>query len=421
MLMKNRCFSRSVAMKGSASTGERVGRDLTNLAAFVFGLPAAAMVLGVIAGPLQHTVAARYVHHPVEQVEVAMFCVAAAGLLARAWRFRSERLGLETEIVPAWDGKTVAAADAGKWLPRLNALPARLQRTLCARRVRDVLSFLVQRRSAAELDDQLRSLADADAAQLDGSYALTRFITWAIPILGFIGTVLGITQSIGAVTPDDLEKNLDKVTGGLAFAFDATALGLSLTMAVMFLTFLVERVEHGILAAVDRAVEEQLGHRFQRHAADSAPFLAVVQQTAETLLEATGRLVERQAEVWSQALAAIDKRVAGEHDRTAAAIAQAVERTLTAHGQRLEGLEKQTAARLGPLVEQVASQAATLARLLESGQQLVQLQGALQQNLAALAGAGSFEQAVHTLTAAIHLLTARAAAPPPAARSGKAA
>ena len=41
---------------------------------------------------------------------------------------------------------------------------------------------------------------------------------------------------------------------------------------------------------------------------------------------------------------------------------------------------------------------------------LAHLQGLLQQNLAALAGAGSFEQAVHTLTAAIHLLTARAAA-----------
>src|SRR5262249_840367 len=155
-----------------------------------------------------------------------------------------------------------------------------------------------QRRSAEDLDDQLRSLADNDAISLEASYALIRFITWAIPILGFIGTVLGITGAIAAVTPEDLEKNLGAVTGGLPRAFDATALGLSLAMGVMFFTFLVERQEQAVLAAVDRAAEDELAHRFQRHAADTGPFVAVVQQTAHALLEATGQLVQRQAEVW---------------------------------------------------------------------------------------------------------------------------
>jgi hypothetical protein len=57
---------------------------------------------------------------------------------------------------------------------------------------------------------------------------------------------------------------------------------------------------------------------------------------------------------------------------------------------------------------------------------LLHLQAGLQQNLAALAGAGAFEQMLHTLTAAIHLLTARAGAlpqttAPPRLQSGKAA
>jgi hypothetical protein len=77
------------------------------------------------------------------------------------------------------------------------------------------------------------------------------------------------------------------------------------------------------------------------------------------------------------------------------------------------GREQQAAlARVG---EGVGAQAAVLARLQEGERALVQLQTAMHQNLQALAGSGSFDQAVHSLTAAIHLLTARAGALPEAA------
>jgi hypothetical protein len=59
----------------------------------------------------------------------------------------------------------------------------------------------------------------------------------------------------------------------------------------------------------------------------------------------------------------------------------------------------------------VAAQTEALNRLAENGSQLAKLQQLLQQNLGALAGAGSFDQAVSSLTAAIHLLTARAGNP----------
>ena len=52
--------------------------------------------------------------------------------------------------------------------------------------------------------------------------------------------------------------------------------------------------------------------------------------------------------------------------------------------------------------------AATLAQLQENEGQLLRVQQLLQQNLAGLAAAGSFEEAIHSLNAAVHLLTARA-------------
>jgi hypothetical protein len=55
----------------------------------------------------------------------------------------------------------------------------------------------------------------------------------------------------------------------------------------------------------------------------------------------------------------------------------------------------------------VAEQTSALLQLHESGTHLMRMQEGLQTNLQALANVGSFEQAVHSLTAAIHLLTAR--------------
>jgi hypothetical protein len=101
-----------------------------------------------------------------------------------------------------------------------------------------------------------------------------------------------------------------------------------------------------------------------------------------------------------------------------------LEQTAETHRRRLEEMEAQsarkhtalldrftgTAAALERLMEVTTAQAHEMARLHEESGQLVRLQEGLRQNLAALAGAGAFEEAVHSLAAAIHLLTARAGA-----------
>jgi hypothetical protein len=124
-----------------------------------------------------------------------------------------------------------------------------------------------------------------------------------------------------------------------------------------------------------------------------------------------------------------------------AALETALERTLQAHGQRLALLEKQTLEQgkgllgqvaslttamgrqqetLGQTAQGLAALATTMAQLQEGEQQLIRLQETLARNLEVLTGAGSFEQAVHTLTAAVHLLTARATATPIAGSVGPA-
>jgi biopolymer transport protein ExbB/TolQ len=422
---------------GRERPAQRRPRSFVTLAALGLGAPLAVGVLALVnLGPLKDTPLHRYVSHPVENVEVLMFCCALAALLAKLLGSWKEGAACRREPLPPWDGQAVHAAEAGRLLSGLRGLGRGFQNTRLARRVAAVLDFVHSRGSANELDDQIRTLADNEAVALEGSYALIRFITWAIPILGFLGTVLGITQSISNVTPETLEKNLDQVTGGLALAFDATALGLGLTMLTMFLTFLVERVELGVLERVDQYADEQLAHRFERTGPHGGEFVAVVRQNTQVLLTATEQLVERQAAVWARALAEAQQHWAEEgnkqQERLATALEAALERTLADHAQRLAELEKQSLGQsaavlerlaelaaavrdtgreqgeaLGQLAQSLAAQTQALAALQDGEQHLLRLQETLNQNLATLNGAGAFEQAVHSLTAAIHLLTVR--------------
>lgn len=98
---------------------------------------------------------------------------------------------------------------------------------------------------------------------MKGSFSLSRFMVWAIPIMGFIGTVWGISNGIShfsdAMTSTNsvtdvsamLKDNLPLVTGSLATAFDTTLLALLLSIPLMMLMLTLEKSEEAYLIDLD--------------------------------------------------------------------------------------------------------------------------------------------------------------------------
>ena len=425
-------------MSGATSGSSALGRrSFASLGAFIFGLPLGIGILTFIAQLPEGTVVRRYVEHAVEQVEVIMFCCALGALLGKVLGQWNEKRVLRHELLPPWEGQPIPITEAGVLRDRLRNLGRGLQNTYLVQRVLALLDFVRSRGSANELDDQMRTLADTDAVALESSYSFLKLVIWAIPILGFLGTVLGITQSISGISGNDPDKmNMSSVTGGLSQAFDATALALGLTMILMFINFLVDRLEQKTLTMVDRYVDEQIAHRFERGGPEGVDWHTLLRQNSQTLLKTTESLVERQAAIWARTMDKADRQwmEAGQwqQERLCAALETALQRTVASHNQRLLELERQSVERskavfegltalatvlrdtgrshqdaLTKVTERLLGQAETLARIQEGESQLIRLQETLQQNLASLAETGSFEQAVQSLTAAIHLLTAR--------------
>jgi biopolymer transport protein ExbB/TolQ len=101
-------------------------------------------------------------------------------------------------------------------------------------RVDHALSNLHNIGRVADVSDILSTQAQYDEDQLASSYGLINGFLWGIPVLGFIGTVLGLSKAIGAFgmtlrASDDLgaiKNSLQDVTGGLAIAFETTLVAL---------------------------------------------------------------------------------------------------------------------------------------------------------------------------------------------------
>ena len=91
------------------------------------------------------------------------------------------------------------------------------------------------------------------------SYLLPRYISWAVPILGFIGTVLGISlaaDGIRRIIGSDagisgLSSDLSGAIAPLGIAFDTTLIALSLSVVLTLFLSLVQRDEERILAAIE--------------------------------------------------------------------------------------------------------------------------------------------------------------------------
>jgi biopolymer transport protein ExbB/TolQ/uncharacterized protein YukE len=133
-------------------------------------------------------------------------------------------------------------------------------------RVRQLVSFLKETRgpSVSQLMEVNREGSGLDQEQMAGRFTLTRYILYLLPVIGFIGTVEGISKAlmnISKVLPmvknlDGFLTNLTSVTAALQIAFDSTLLALFLSAALMLVQTLVFRRSEELLARVDRWVVE---------------------------------------------------------------------------------------------------------------------------------------------------------------------
>jgi biopolymer transport protein ExbB/TolQ len=145
----------------------------------------------------------------------------------------------------------------------------RFQDSIIFRRVRRTLRHLKAIPKKEEITSILNYQAEIDHNRMQSGYALLNVFIWAIPILGFIGTVFGIGQSIGEFSDfirstngtdlnTQMRSALGGVTSGLSVAFSTTFIALVGVVPIMMLASSLRKNEDDLLLSVEEYCLEDL-------------------------------------------------------------------------------------------------------------------------------------------------------------------
>lgn len=133
-------------------------------------------------------------------------------------------------------------------------------------RVARILSMWINSGDLGRTQAYAKQETEMDIYVADSSYKANRLYIWAMPLLGFVGTVFGVSAGIGGfadflrgeVTSDMIKVQVGLITEGLAVAFYCTLLGLVTAGIAAFPSLGAEKKEEEILSGIDEYVEDRL-------------------------------------------------------------------------------------------------------------------------------------------------------------------
>lgn len=293
-----------------------------------------------------------FLGHPVSVAATILFSVACAILVVKVRRIRADTkltnqlrdddlmLALPDNLQTSeqWLLRNDAGRVAKLWLQSLGELPQSARRSPLVVRLAELLQRQSGRVSTRHLSDDLREVSSREGDTAYDSLQLIRIIVWAIPMLGFLGTVIGITQTLGGLDFSDGIAAVDRLKSGLYVAFDTTALGLVLSVLAIFLQFPVERSDQRLLGEIDRRVGSMLsaGLPSDDHGDNPAAHIA---ELCDGIRVAVGQSLASQAELWRTTIDEAHshwQRVAEDNSqRIATALATSLRPLLEMHTDKL--------------------------------------------------------------------------------------
>ncbi|MCX7386623.1 MAG: MotA/TolQ/ExbB proton channel family protein [Planctomycetales bacterium] len=190
----------------------------------------------------------KFIGQGVIPYSIAFFTAWSAVILFIKWRkLQMQKRCLAMRIVPEDSSFVLSPANVDEVIEMIHALVDDPRQFVLFNRISIALSNLRNMGRVSDVDEIMRTQGESDEAISDSSYVVLGGFLWAIPILGFIGTVLGLSIAIGEFgsvmsasgKSDALLGALKLVTGGLGLAFDTTLEALVAALAIQLtITFL---------------------------------------------------------------------------------------------------------------------------------------------------------------------------------------
>jgi biopolymer transport protein ExbB/TolQ len=186
---------------------------------------------------------------------VFIFFLSLVMLFIKGRKVVLQEKAFEWAVVPAQPDFVLVEASAQAVLDRIHAVIDQPKQFILLNRIERALSNLRHLGQVSEVSSVLRGQAEDDENAVASSFTLLQGLVWAMPVLGFIGTVQGLSSAVGGFgkvlqTAGDLTSikgALTNVSSGLATAFETTLVALVASLIVQLCITLRQRQELGLL------------------------------------------------------------------------------------------------------------------------------------------------------------------------------
>ncbi|MCH2182641.1 MAG: MotA/TolQ/ExbB proton channel family protein [Mariniblastus sp.] len=193
-------------------------------------------------------------------------------LLLKAQKLAKQKQAMLLDVLPTELSDEITFDSIDKFLAHISRLPSVGDSFLVNRVVRGIEHFRV-RKSTAETVTMMELQSAIDANNVAGSYTLLKVFIWALPILGFIGTVIGISAAVAGLSGSlenasdisAIKGALNEVFAGLGTAFDTTLLALVLSLLIKVPASAMQKSEEDLITWVDEYCNENLLKRLDDH------------------------------------------------------------------------------------------------------------------------------------------------------------
>jgi biopolymer transport protein ExbB/TolQ len=173
-----------------------------------------------------------------------------------------ERQLLDQDIINISDGMSVLPEDTREFTRAIEALPDESRGYLLPRTLLTALQRFASTRNVQDVSDSIRNLCETESERLESELSMVRYIAWAIPSIGFIGTVRGIGEALGQAYRA-VEGDISGVTTSLGVAFNSTFTALVISIIIMFLLHQLQQLQERLVLDVQSYADRKLLRHLQ--------------------------------------------------------------------------------------------------------------------------------------------------------------
>ena len=191
-----------------------------------------------------------------ESCFVLMFwALAIMGYKAKA--IIDERALLDVELIPIAEGMRILPEDTREFARQVQALPDKGQRMLLPRALLNALRRFNTTRNIQDVSSSSNTIFESEADRLESELSMIRYISWAIPSIGFIGTVRGIGEALAQADKAE-QGEISGVTQSLGVAFNSTFIALLISIFLMFLVYQLQLLQERLVYDGQIYVDDKL-------------------------------------------------------------------------------------------------------------------------------------------------------------------